>query len=138
MRGRYFSTISVPRVFCSTIFFATFTTCVWHHRGLMSKGLQNNTWRTEGNLIRRHPIRLFWTLWKMLRSIGSAMLNYIWLGLILLSVIIGGCMGNLKTGAHKSPQKAEVAVMKTAPPLVAIIAFWRGIIRLVSQSGLLP
>ena len=46
------------------------------------------------------------------------MLNYIWLGLILLAVIIGGCLGNLKAVTDKSFELAKYAVLDTAFPLL--------------------
>ena len=64
------------------------------------------------------------------------MLNYIWLGLIVLAVIIGGCTDNLKEVADKSFEMAEFAVMKTALPLVGIMALWLGIMRLAERAGL--
>jgi spore maturation protein SpmA len=64
------------------------------------------------------------------------MLNYIWLGLIVLAVIIGGCTDNLKTVADKSFEMAEFAVMKTALPLVGIMALWLGVMRLAERAGL--
>jgi len=64
------------------------------------------------------------------------MLNYIWLGLILLAVIIGGCTDHLKAVADKSFEMAELAVMKTALPLVGIMALWLGVMRLAERAGL--
>jgi spore maturation protein SpmA len=64
------------------------------------------------------------------------MLNYIWLGLILLAVIIGGCTDHLKEVADKSFEMAEFAVIKTALPLVGIMALWLGIMRLAERAGL--
>jgi spore maturation protein SpmA len=64
------------------------------------------------------------------------MLNYIWLGLVLLAVIIGGCTDNLKAVADKSFEMAEFAVMKTALPLVGIMALWLGVMRLAERAGL--
>jgi spore maturation protein SpmA len=64
------------------------------------------------------------------------MLNYIWLGLIVLAVVIGGCTDNLKAVADKSFEMAEFAVLKTALPLVGIMALWLGIMRLAECSGL--
>jgi len=64
------------------------------------------------------------------------MLNYIWLGLIVLAVIIGGCTDNLKAVADKSFEMAEFAVMKTALPLVGIMALWLGIMRVAERAGL--
>jgi spore maturation protein SpmA len=64
------------------------------------------------------------------------MLNYIWLGLIVLAVIIGGCTDNLKAVADKSFEMAEFAVMKTSLPLIGIMALWLGIMRLAERAGL--
>jgi len=64
------------------------------------------------------------------------MLNYIWLGLVVLAVIIGGCTDNLKAIADKSFEMAEFAVMRTALPLVGIMALWLGIMRLAERAGL--
>src|SRR6266404_1695394 len=64
------------------------------------------------------------------------MLNYIWLGLLVLAVIIGGCTDNLKAVADKSFEMAEFAVMKTALPLVGIMALWLGMMRLAERAGL--
>src|SRR5512142_1149917 len=64
------------------------------------------------------------------------MLNYIWLGLMVLAVIIGGCTDNLKAVADKSFEMAEFAVMKTALPLVGIMALWLGVMRLAERAGL--
>src|SRR5262245_12473654 len=64
------------------------------------------------------------------------MLNYIWLGLILLAVIIGGCTGRLKDVTDKSFEMAKFAVLDTALPLVGIMALWLGIMRLAERAGL--
>jgi len=44
------------------------------------------------------------------------MLNYIWLGLVVLAVVIGGCTDSLKAVADKS---FEVAIKKTSYALLA-------------------
>src|SRR5580765_2167291 len=64
------------------------------------------------------------------------MLNYIWLGLIVLAVIIGGCTDNLKAVADKSFEMAKFAVVDTALPLVGIMALWLGMMRLAERAGL--
>jgi spore maturation protein SpmA len=64
------------------------------------------------------------------------MLNYIWLGMVVLAVVIGGCTDHLKDVADKSFEMAEFAVMKTALPLVGIMALWLGIMRLAERAGL--
>ena len=64
------------------------------------------------------------------------MLNYFWLGLIVLAVVIGGCTDHLKEVADQSLEMAAYAVMKTALPLVGIMALWLGMMRLAQRSGL--
>ena len=64
------------------------------------------------------------------------MLNYIWLGLLLLAVVIGGCTDHLKEVADKSFEMAEFAVVKTALPLVGIMSLWLGMMRLAERAGL--
>jgi spore maturation protein SpmA len=64
------------------------------------------------------------------------MLNYIWLGLIVAAVIVGGCTDHLKAVADKSFENAADAVMKVSLPLVGIMALWLGIMRLAERAGL--
>ena len=64
------------------------------------------------------------------------MLNYIWLGLILLAVFIGGVNGRLPEVAEASLKMARDSVMETALPLVGVMALWLGIMRLAERSGL--
>lgn len=64
------------------------------------------------------------------------MLNYIWLGLVVLAVIIGGLTGSLKNVADRSFEMARFAVIDTALPLVGIMALWLGIMRLAERAGL--
>jgi spore maturation protein SpmA len=64
------------------------------------------------------------------------MLNYIWLGLVVLAVLIGGFEGKLKEVADKSFEMAEFSVLKTAFPLIGIMALWLGVMRLAERAGL--
>jgi len=64
------------------------------------------------------------------------MLNYVWLGLIVFAVLIGGWEGHLKEVADQSFEMAEYAVVKTAFPLIGIMAFWLGLLRLAERGGL--
>lgn len=64
------------------------------------------------------------------------MLNYIWLGLILGAVIIGGWNGHLKEVADKSLDMANMAVVGIAFTLIGVMALWLGIMRLAERSGL--
>lgn len=64
------------------------------------------------------------------------MLNYIWLGLVLLGVLIGGFTGKLPevtTGALEAGKNAVTLALG----LVGIMALWLGIMRLAERSGLM-
>ena len=63
------------------------------------------------------------------------MLNFIWLGLILLAVITGGLTGKLPDVTGAAFDGARIAVMETAIPLIGIMAIWLGMMRLAEQSG---
>jgi spore maturation protein SpmA/spore maturation protein SpmB len=64
------------------------------------------------------------------------MLNYLWLALVTLAVLIGGATGHLPEVTSAAFQMAETAVMKIALPLVGIMALWLGLMRLAEKSGL--
>lgn len=74
----------------------------------------------------------------------GAMLNYIWLGLVVAAVLIGGyhdfvgaSTGNLKEMTDNAFDMAKTAVMDIALPLVGVMALWLGIMRLAEKSGLI-
>ena len=71
------------------------------------------------------------------------MLNYIWLGLVVAAVLIGGWhnltgapTGTLKEVTEKGFEMTRVAVMDIALPLIGIMALWLGIMRLAEKAGL--
>jgi spore maturation protein SpmA len=64
------------------------------------------------------------------------MLNYIWLGLVLAAVLIGGFQGRMKEVADGAISGAETAA-KLALGLIGIMALWLGIMRLAEKSGLI-
>jgi spore maturation protein SpmA len=64
------------------------------------------------------------------------MLNYIWLGLVVLAVVIGGYNGALDQVTKSGFDMAKVAVMEIALPLSAIWVVWLGVMRLAEKSGL--
>jgi len=64
------------------------------------------------------------------------MLNYIWLGLILAAVVLGGADGKLKELTDSAFDAAKTAVMTIALPLAGLMALWLGIMRLAEKSGL--
>ena len=63
------------------------------------------------------------------------MLNYIWLGLILLGVVIGGFSQRLKEVADGAINGAGSAVT-LAIGLIGVMALWLGIMRLAERAGL--
>jgi len=64
------------------------------------------------------------------------MLNYIWLGLMVSAVLIGGWNGQLKEVADKSLDWANIAVVNIAFTLIGVMALWLGIMRLAERAGL--
>ncbi len=64
------------------------------------------------------------------------MLNYIWLGLVLCAVLIGGWNGQMKELTDGAFNMAKVAVMDISLPLIGIMALWLGIMRLAEKSGM--
>ncbi|MBA2431271.1 MAG: nucleoside recognition protein, partial [Chthoniobacterales bacterium] len=63
------------------------------------------------------------------------MLNYIWLGLVLLAVIIGGWTDRLKDVTDGAFDGARTAVT-IALGLIGIMALWLGVMRLAERAGL--
>ena len=63
------------------------------------------------------------------------MLNYIWLGLILAAVVLGGINGKLDEVTEGAFSMAKVAV-DIAIGLIGIMALWLGVMRLAERSGL--
>ena len=65
------------------------------------------------------------------------MLNYIWLGLILAAVLIGGATGRMAEVTTGAFDAARMSVMNIALPLVGVMALWLGIMRLAEKSGVI-
>ncbi|MHC1764737.1 MAG: nucleoside recognition domain-containing protein [Verrucomicrobiia bacterium] len=64
------------------------------------------------------------------------MLNYIWLGLILVAVLVGGFNGRLKEMVSGTADSAGGAVT-LAIGLIGIMALWLGLMRLAEKAGLI-
>jgi spore maturation protein SpmA len=64
------------------------------------------------------------------------MLNWIWLAMLIVAVLVGGFTGRMPELTKGAFETAEVAVMKIALPLVGIMAIWLGIMRLAERAGL--
>jgi spore maturation protein SpmB len=64
------------------------------------------------------------------------MLNYIWLGLMVAAVLLGGWNGHLDEVVKNAFDLAKAGVMDIALPLSAIMTVWLGVMRLAEKSGL--
>ncbi len=64
------------------------------------------------------------------------MLNWIWLGLVVISVILGGLTGQLDAVTKAAFKSCETAVVTIAIPYIGLIALWLGIMRLAEKAGL--
>jgi spore maturation protein SpmA len=64
-------------------------------------------------------------------------LNYIWLGLVLLAVLLGGATGQLKEVTTAAFEACKTTVMTIALPLAGVMALWLGVMRLAEKSGLM-
>lgn len=65
------------------------------------------------------------------------MLNYLWLGLVLLAVLLGGLNDRLKEVTDAAFDAAKTAVMTIALPLIGLTALWLGVMRLAERAGLI-
>ncbi len=64
------------------------------------------------------------------------MLNWIWLGLVVLAVLLGAASGQLGEVTAAAFDACKTAVMTLALPLAGIMALWLGVMRLAEKSGL--
>lgn len=62
------------------------------------------------------------------------MLNYIWLGLIVIAVVTGAATGNIQQVTKQAFDSAETAV-KIALGLISIMTLWLGIMKIAEQAG---
>ena len=65
------------------------------------------------------------------------MLNFIWLGLILMAVVLGGFTGSLDAVTLAAFKAGETAVISLALPLIGLMAIWLGIMRIAEKAGLI-
>jgi spore maturation protein A len=64
------------------------------------------------------------------------MLNYIWLAMVLLAVILGGINGKIEN-VTKSAIDAAGGAVTIAIGLIGIMALWLGIVKIAEDSGLM-
>lgn len=64
------------------------------------------------------------------------MLNWIWLGLVVVAVILGGFTGQLDAVTKAAFKSCETAVVTIAIPFIGLIALWLGVMRLAEKAGL--
>lgn len=65
------------------------------------------------------------------------MLNYLWLGLVLLAVVLGGLSQRLPEVTNAAFEAAKTAVMTIALPLIGLTALWLGVMRLAERAGMI-
>lgn len=64
------------------------------------------------------------------------MLNFIWLGLIALAVLLGGFTGNIGAVSQAAIDRAIYAVYPLGTTLLATMTLWLGLMRLADKAGL--
>jgi spore maturation protein SpmA len=64
------------------------------------------------------------------------MLNYIWLGLAVLAVLLGGFSGQLQAVTNAAFEACKTAVMALALPLAGVMALWLGLMKIAEKAGL--
>lgn len=64
------------------------------------------------------------------------MLNWIWLGLLMGAVFLGGISGQLNEVTNAAYEACKTAITTLALPLAGIMTLWLGIMRLAEKSGL--
>jgi len=64
------------------------------------------------------------------------MLNYIWLSMIILAVVLGGINGKIEEVTQAAVDMAKVGV-EIAIGLVGIMALWLGIVKIAEDAGLM-
>jgi len=64
------------------------------------------------------------------------MINYLWGGMILVSIVVAGAQGNIDVITNSLFDSAEKAV-SVAISLLSIMAFWLGFMKIIEKSGLI-
>jgi len=62
------------------------------------------------------------------------MINYLWGGMILVSIVVAGASGNIEVVTSSVFDAAERAITVTIS-LLSIMAFWLGMMRIIEDSG---
>ncbi len=63
------------------------------------------------------------------------MVNYIWLGMMTIGVLVAGFNGHIEVVTKAALEGAQIGV-QTSLDLIAIITFWLGIMKLAEAAGL--
>lgn len=63
------------------------------------------------------------------------MLNYIWLALMVIAIVVAGITGNIDAVTKQAFKSAEVAV-EIALSLIGIMTLWLGIMKIAEEAGL--
>src|SRR5687768_12186270 len=99
----------------------------WRNLLILQKGQTLCAWRRE-----RKPRVL--TGARRRAFVQIAMLNWIWLGMVLAAVLIAGSTGKMEAIATGAVKGAETAVTISIG-LIGIMTVWMGIMRLAERSG---
>lgn len=67
---------------------------------------------------------------------GDVLVNYIWLGMLVFSILVAGAQGNIELVTKAAFEGADIAV-KISLSLIAIMTFWLGIMKLAEAAGLI-
>jgi len=65
------------------------------------------------------------------------MLNYLWLGMVTVSVAVALATGTLEPVTKAVLARSQAAVMDVMLPMAGMVTLWMGIMRLVETSGLI-
>src|SRR5262245_3647865 len=63
------------------------------------------------------------------------MLNYVWLGLIVIAIVMGAATGNIEAVTKQAFDSAETAV-KIALGLISVMTLWLGLMKVAEAAGL--
>ena len=64
------------------------------------------------------------------------MMNYIWLAIVILAIVLGGINGKIEN-VTKSAIDAASGSVTIAIGLVGVMALWLGIVKIAEDSGLM-
>ncbi|MCL2171981.1 MAG: nucleoside recognition protein, partial [Defluviitaleaceae bacterium] len=64
------------------------------------------------------------------------MLNYLWMGMIIIGVVVGAITGNMAEITNAAVDSAREAVM-VCLTMLGIMAMWTGLMKIAERAGLI-